>query len=63
LSKGYFSAGVDYEWSKWKDVEFYKFLSSDTENSNRYSFGVEFSIPDRTRERQNDILQILEGST
>ena len=48
LSKGYFSAGVDYEWSKWKDV---KFTNSylQTRNSNRYSFGVEFPSPGQNK--------------
>lgn len=40
LRKGFFSAGIDYEWSKWADVKFSNnFLQ--TRNSNRYSFGVE----------------------
>jgi hypothetical protein len=41
LSKGFFSAGIDYEWSNWNDVEFTNNYLQ-TRNSNRYSFGVEF---------------------
>ena len=41
LNKGYFMAGVDYEWSNWEDVEFNETYLS-TRNSSRYSFGVEF---------------------
>jgi hypothetical protein len=41
MSKGYFTAGVDYEWSNWKDVEF-KETYLNTRNCSRYSFGVEF---------------------
>jgi len=44
LSKGFFSAGFDYEWSSWKDVEFNNNYLQ-TRNSNRYSFGVEFPSP------------------
>jgi hypothetical protein len=43
LSKGFFSAGIDYEWSSWKDVEFTNNYLQ-TRNSNRYSFGVEFPL-------------------
>lgn len=42
VSKGFFSAGIDYEWSNWKDVEFTNTYLQ-TRNSNRYSFGVEFT--------------------
>jgi hypothetical protein len=41
MSTGYFTAGVDYEWSNWKDVEF-KETYLNTRNCSRYSFGVEF---------------------
>jgi hypothetical protein len=41
LSKGFFSAGIDYEWSNWNDVEFTNNYLQ-TRNSNRYSLGVEF---------------------
>jgi hypothetical protein len=44
LGKGFFSAGVDYEWSSWKDIEFTNNYLQ-TRNSNRYSFGVEFPSP------------------
>jgi hypothetical protein len=40
ISKGYFVAGFDYEWSNWKDVKFSEAYLK-TRNSNRYSFGVE----------------------
>jgi hypothetical protein len=43
LTKGFFSAGIDYEWSSWKDVEFTNNYLQ-TRNSNRYSFGVEFPL-------------------
>jgi hypothetical protein len=40
VRKGYFSAGFDYEWSKWANVRFSNnFLQ--TRNSSRYSFGAE----------------------
>jgi hypothetical protein len=42
INKGFFSAGIDYEWSKWKNIEFTNSYLQ-TRNSNRYSFGVEFS--------------------
>jgi hypothetical protein len=41
LSKGFFTAGIDYEWSKWEDIKFTNNYLQ-TRNSNRYSFGVEF---------------------
>lgn len=41
VSKGFFTAGIDYEWSSWKDVEFTNNYLQ-TRNSNRYSLGVEF---------------------
>jgi hypothetical protein len=44
LSKGFFRAGADYEWSNWKDAEFTNSYLR-TRNSNRYSFGVEFPSP------------------
>lgn len=44
LSKGFFSAGIDYEWSKWEDVKFTNNYLQ-TRNSNRYSFGAEFPSP------------------
>jgi hypothetical protein len=44
ISKGFFSAGIDYEWSKWEDVKFTNNYLQ-TRNSNRYSFGVEFPSP------------------
>ena len=44
LGKGFFSAGIDYEWSSWKDIEFTNNYLQ-TRNSNRYSFGMEFPSP------------------
>ncbi len=44
VNKGFFSAGIDYEWSNWNDVEFTNNYLQ-TRNSNRYSFGVEFPSP------------------
>jgi hypothetical protein len=44
INKGYFSAGIDYEWSKWKDVKFNNNYLQ-TRNSNRYSLGAEFPLP------------------
>ncbi|TFG44026.1 MAG: hypothetical protein E4H43_00950 [Bacteroidia bacterium] len=41
MNKGYFKAGVDYEWSNWEQVDFTNTYLS-TRNSNRYSLGVEF---------------------
>lgn len=41
MSKGYFRAGVDYEWSNWEEVAFTN-THLNTRNSNRYSLGVEF---------------------
>jgi hypothetical protein len=41
VSKGFFRAGVDYEWSNWENVEFTNSYLR-TRNSSRYSFGVEF---------------------
>ena len=41
VSKGFFRAGVDYEWSNWENVEFTNSYLR-TRNSGRYSFGVEF---------------------
>lgn len=41
MSKGFFRAGIDYEWSNWEEVEFTNTHLS-TRNSNRYSLGVEF---------------------
>lgn len=41
MSKGYFKAGIDYEWSNWEEVEFTN-THLGTRNSNRYSLGVEF---------------------
>lgn len=42
LRKDFFSAGFDYERSRWKDVKFTNNDYLQTRNSNRYSFGVEF---------------------
>jgi hypothetical protein len=41
MSKGFFRAGADYEWSNWENVEFTNTYLR-TRNSSRYSFGVEF---------------------
>jgi hypothetical protein len=41
VRKDFFSAGFDYEWSRWKDVKFTNNDYLQTRNSNRYSFGVE----------------------
>lgn len=41
VSKGFFRAGIDYEWSAWENVEFTNSYLR-TRNSSRYSFGVEF---------------------
>lgn len=44
LSKDYFTAGVDFERSDWKDIEFTN-VYFQTRNSNRFSFGTEFPLP------------------
>lgn len=44
VTRGYFSAGIDYEWSNWGNVKFTNSLVH-TRNSNRYSFGTEFPMP------------------
>jgi hypothetical protein len=41
VSKGFFRAGADYEWSNWEVAEFTNSYLR-TRNSSRYSFGVEF---------------------
>jgi hypothetical protein len=41
ISKEYFTVGIDYERSIWKDIEFEN-LYLKTRNSNRYSLGIEF---------------------
>jgi len=41
VRKDFFTAGVDYEWSNWEEVEFASNYLH-TRNSNRYSAGVEF---------------------
>jgi len=41
MSKGFFRAGADYEWSNWEVAEFTNSYLR-TRNSSRYSFGVEF---------------------
>jgi hypothetical protein len=41
VSKGYFSAGADYEWCNWENVKFSNHLII-PRNTNRYSLGVEF---------------------
>jgi len=41
MSKGYFRAGVDYEWSGWENIDFVNTYLR-TRNSGRYSAGVEF---------------------
>ena len=41
IGKEYFRAGIDFESSQWKDVNFSNPMLR-TRNSNRYSFGVEF---------------------
>jgi hypothetical protein len=44
ISKGFFRAGIDFERSDWKDIEFSN-VYFQTRNSNRYSFGTEFALP------------------
>jgi hypothetical protein len=44
LNKGFFKAGIDFERSDWKDIEFSN-VYFQTRNSNRYSFGTEFALP------------------
>lgn len=41
VTKGFFRAGIDYEWSNWQDIEFSNVYFR-TRNSSRYSLGVEF---------------------
>ena len=41
FTKGFFSAGFDFERSNWEDVQF-KNAFIHTRNSNRYSLGIEF---------------------
>jgi hypothetical protein len=40
MSKGFFKAGIDYEWNNWQDVEFSN-VYFQTRNSNRISLGIE----------------------
>ena len=58
MSKGYFRAGVDYEWSGWENIDFVNTYLR-TRNSNRYSFGVEFpSLGLNKGTTQNGLIQI-----
>jgi hypothetical protein len=41
MSKGYFKAGIDYEWSGWESIDFVNTYLR-TRNSGRYSMGLEF---------------------
>jgi hypothetical protein len=41
MTKGYFRAGIDYEWSGWENIDFVNTYLR-TRNSARYSLGVEF---------------------
>jgi hypothetical protein len=44
VTKGFFKAGIDFERSDWKNIEFSN-IYFQTRNSNRYSFGTEFPLP------------------
>jgi len=44
VRNGFFRAGVDFERSDWKDIEFTN-VYFQTRNSSRYSFGTEFPLP------------------
>lgn len=42
VRKDFFKAGIDYEWSNWKEVDFSGTYYLNTRNSTRISAGVEF---------------------